>query len=38
MSFLSLSSVFENRHELEQAEGMIRENIEALVQALEAPV
>jgi hypothetical protein len=35
--FLSLSSVFENHHELEQAEGMIRENIEALVQAGEAP-
>ncbi len=35
--FLSLSSVFGNRRELDQAEEMIRENIEALVAACDGP-
>jgi hypothetical protein len=36
--FLSLSSVFRDRTELLRAEGMIRENIEALVAACEVPL
>lgn len=35
--FLSLSSVFRNCHELDRAEGMIRDNIEALFAACEGP-
>ncbi len=35
--FLSLTSVFRNRRELDQAEGMIRDNVEALVLACEEP-
>ncbi len=35
--FLSLASVFRNRRELDQAEGMIRDNVEALVLACEDP-
>ncbi len=35
--FLSLSSLFRNRRELQRAEGMIRENVEAAAAACEGP-
>jgi len=35
--FLSLCSLFRNRREVQQAEGMIRENVEAVVAACQGP-